>query len=411
MEVISMSELIREETKSGTMLKKHVGAIHSSGALSLLQRKIANSLLFNAYDELTKKDEHTISIKHLCFLIGYNSNDYKTVKIALIKLLSTVIEWNLIDTNTEGNQITWNASSIISDASITGSICTYSFSNRMRELLHTPEMYGQINMAIQAEFQSSYGLALYENCIRYKNLHTTPWIDFNLFRKLIGVQDHKYTIFRDFKRRALDKAVQEINQVSDINVEAEIIKQSGKPSSIRFKLKKKKIEGRAVELVSQRKQDDSLPPLLCELMMDFAMKKKQAEELLTTYDEVRVKEKVEYIKSLASYKKNTIKNLPGYLVEALKHDFQNISAIKSNSNAVNKEQVVKKKNITTDYVISKFQNLPNKKKLHIQDKFSQFIEDSKQRQYYMNHGICNSILAEEFRNFIINFSPEILHSV
>ena len=72
-------------------LKKHVAAIHSSNKLSLVQRKIANALLFNAYDELLAKEEHQIHIRTLCNLIGYDSNDYKTIKKALINLLSTVI--------------------------------------------------------------------------------------------------------------------------------------------------------------------------------------------------------------------------------------------------------------------------------------------------------------------------------
>lgn len=85
------------ERKKALELKKHVAAIHSSNKLSLLQRKIANALLFNAYDELLEKEEHSIHIATLCKLIGYDSNDYKTIKRSLVNLLATVIEWNLVD--------------------------------------------------------------------------------------------------------------------------------------------------------------------------------------------------------------------------------------------------------------------------------------------------------------------------
>ena len=40
------------EKKKALELKKHVAVIHSSNKLTLLQRKIANALLFNAYEEL-----------------------------------------------------------------------------------------------------------------------------------------------------------------------------------------------------------------------------------------------------------------------------------------------------------------------------------------------------------------------
>jgi hypothetical protein len=68
-------------------LKKHVAVIHSSNKLSLLQRKIANALLFNAYKELQNKEEHEIHIATLCQLIGYDSNDHKTIKKSLLLLL------------------------------------------------------------------------------------------------------------------------------------------------------------------------------------------------------------------------------------------------------------------------------------------------------------------------------------
>src|SRR6187401_1529078 len=91
-------------------LKKHVATIHSSNKLSLLQRKIANALLFNAYDDLLNKEEHVIHIMTLCNLIGYDSNDHKTIKKALVNLLATVIEWNLVDGNKLNVDGVWNAS-------------------------------------------------------------------------------------------------------------------------------------------------------------------------------------------------------------------------------------------------------------------------------------------------------------
>src|SRR5690349_13402545 len=99
------------ENKKTLELKKHVAAIHSSNKLSLLQRKIANALLFNAYEELLDKDEHQIHIPTLCNLIGYDSNDHKTIKKALVNLLATVIEWNLVDGNKLDKEGVWNASS------------------------------------------------------------------------------------------------------------------------------------------------------------------------------------------------------------------------------------------------------------------------------------------------------------
>ena len=61
-------------------VKKHVAAIHVSGKLTLLQRKLSNVLLLNAYDTLTSQTRHRIDARTLCLMIGYNSNDMETLK-------------------------------------------------------------------------------------------------------------------------------------------------------------------------------------------------------------------------------------------------------------------------------------------------------------------------------------------
>ncbi|MFZ1510705.1 MAG: RepB family plasmid replication initiator protein, partial [Tabrizicola sp.] len=56
-------------------VKKHVAAIHVSGKLTLLQRRLSNVLLLNAYDTLMTRGVHRIDARTLCLMIGYNSND------------------------------------------------------------------------------------------------------------------------------------------------------------------------------------------------------------------------------------------------------------------------------------------------------------------------------------------------
>ena len=78
-------------------VKKHVAAIHVSGKLTLLQRKLSNVLLLNAYDTLTSQQVHMIDARTLCLMIGYNSNDMDTLKQSLRGLAETVAEWDMLD--------------------------------------------------------------------------------------------------------------------------------------------------------------------------------------------------------------------------------------------------------------------------------------------------------------------------
>ncbi len=83
-------------------VKKHVPAIHVSGKLSLLQRKLSNVLLLNAYDPLVTQSRHRINARTLCLMIGYNSNDMEALKTALRGLAETVVGWDML--NDKGRQ-------------------------------------------------------------------------------------------------------------------------------------------------------------------------------------------------------------------------------------------------------------------------------------------------------------------
>lgn len=313
-----------EQSTKVIELKKHVAIIHSSNRLTLLQRKIANALLFNAYQDLMEKDEHEIHIANLCKLIGYDSNDHKTIKKALVNLLSTVLEWNLVDGEKLNSDGVWNASSIIADASIDGPVCTYSYSNKMRKLLHRPSIYGRLDMFVQSKFQSSYGLALYENCNRYQDIGQSPWFEIEKFRKLMGVEEGKYKVFRDFKSRVLDKAVEEVNRYSPITIKPQLRRVNQKVTAIQFLIQQSGKMQQPVEAIEE------LPDMIDSLRDQFGLSKKQIFVVLEQYSKEYINEKITLIKESPSFQQGKINNLAKYLLTALKENYQAPKASKHN---------------------------------------------------------------------------------
>ncbi len=311
----------KKETKKE--LKKHAATIHCSNTLSLLQRKITNALLYHAYQELLLKDEHEITVKQLCRLIGYQGNNHAAIKEALRGLISTVIEWNLIDDKT-GNE-NWTASSILASVCLEGPLCHYAYSPRMKQLLHSPSMFGKIDLVIQSRFRSSYGLALYENCIRYRGLPHTKWFEMELFKKLMGVPAGKYDIFRDFKRRVLDKAIDEVNTYSDLIITADFVREGRKIVKVRFKLKERAKKTRlgthkiAKQIAAKKAGDDAFKSVL---LQEFHLSEEQIEDLLTSYDGQFVQDKVALIKASKPFQEGKIENLAAYLFSAVKHNYQ-----------------------------------------------------------------------------------------
>ncbi len=217
-------------------VKKHVAAIHVSGKLTLLQRKLSNVLLLNAYDTLTTQRAHRIDARTLCLMIGYNSNDTDTLKAALRGLAETVAEWNMLD---EKGREEWGVSSLLSFAKLKEGVCDYAYSPALAEKLHDPKVFALINLNIQRQFTGGHALALYENCFRFINTGSTGWWPLDVFRRLMGVDGSDYYLsYKHLNAKIIKVAVAEVNRVSDIIIEPEVRKQGRSVSHIRFRIKR-----------------------------------------------------------------------------------------------------------------------------------------------------------------------------
>ena len=221
------------QTLPNRPLKKHVAAIHTDGHLSLLQRKLSNVLLLNAYDALLTQTEHEIDEKTLCVMLGFNSNDRKPLKESLKALASVHAEWNILGDNQE--EVEWGVSSLLSHAVLSRGKCRYGYSPALAEKLYNPAIYASINMRIQRRFKSKHALALYENCYRFKTVRSTGWWTLKTFRRLMGVDDSDYYgQFKHLNAKVIKPTVKEINAVSDIEITPEFKRSGRSISEIRF---------------------------------------------------------------------------------------------------------------------------------------------------------------------------------
>ncbi len=215
-------------------VKKNVAAIHVSGKLTLLQRKLSNVLLLNAYDTLIHHQTHRIDARTLCTMIGYNSNDMETLKASLRGLVETLAEWDMLD---ENGQQEWGVSSLLAYAKLKGGVCEYAYSAALAEKLHDPKVFALINLNIQKRFTSGHALALYENCYRFVRTGSTGWWSLELFRRLMGVNDSAYyETFKHLNAKIIKPAVAEVNKTSNIIVTPETRKMGRAVTDIRFKI-------------------------------------------------------------------------------------------------------------------------------------------------------------------------------
>ena len=91
-----------------------------------------------------------------------------------------------------------------------------------------------------ADFKSVYAVRLYELLMQWKSVGKTPVYELNKFRSQLGIGVNEYIRMEAFKRRVLDIAVDQINELSDTTVKYEQHKKGRNISGFSFSFKQKK---------------------------------------------------------------------------------------------------------------------------------------------------------------------------
>lgn len=418
------------QKEADIFLKKHVGLIHCENKLTLIQRKICNILLFNALDKINEQDIHEISLRQLCSLVGYNSNDSKLIKQSIKTLISVVMEWNLLEDSKFLNEeeypedeITWNASSLLAGASIRSGLIRYSYSPQIKAVLSSLDIYGRINLFVQSKFNSTYSLVLYENCVRFKNIKQTAWLSLELFRSLMGVSEDKYPSFKEFNRNVINVAVKEINQKSDIYIEPQFKKSGRNIAAIQFLIFEN--EGYKPAFRKTNRMDAPAPTMqqkswLTEVLIsEYNLSDKQTNEIMAEYEHEYITQKI----NLVSAKRN-IKHRGAYLISALKKDYKEREAkapkienkVTENSylrEAKQASEVAPLKNKYMTYKSKTYMGFVDhqakKIQISIHKKFEQYLKPKIEIfKFYKKKGLSSPFVMMEFMTFIEEQFPHII---
>jgi len=291
-------------------VKKHVAAIHVSGKLTLLQRKLSNVLLLNAYDMLTRQASFRMDARTLCIMVGYNSNDFETLKQSLRGLAETVAEWDMLDG--DGRQ-EWGVSSLLSYAKLKDGVCEYAYSPALAEKLSDPKVFALINLNIQRRFTSGHALALYENCYRFHRTGSTGWWTLETFRRLMGVADSDYyQSYKHLNAKIIKPAVAEVNRTSNILITPEVRKRGRAVSDIRFTIKSN--PQLAILDIDDGEGLRNAP--VYERLRGIGISDRLARQWLTEHGEAVVKTKLDYVAGQAG-----VNNPSRYLAAALRDDY------------------------------------------------------------------------------------------
>ena len=288
-------------------------------------------LLANAYNELPYTDIHSVSVVDLAAKLGFKSGNQEYLKEMLRSLRSCEVEWNLLN---KDNKQVWGVAGLLASVEIENGICTYGFAPHLRQKLHNPRIYAKLNLRLQNRFKSQYALVLWEVCFDYfdadRSKGETPFIPLSTLKELMGLKTDEYPVFGFLNRDVIKPAIREINALTNYHVDVESKRLGRRIAELKFHIKRVKhlpvqesvfpdIENLprvAVELV-QAEIDRKIALRIAEQEWDFVNSEKLPVPGRYADFLSYIAEKVEM--SVAAV---GVKNRPGYIVKAIRENYQ-----------------------------------------------------------------------------------------
>src|SRR5438270_739002 len=231
--------------------------IRQTAALTLHDRRVLNLLIENAGPGIAEDHDHYIA---MCRLRRETHKGGERVKDSILRLMGTIVEVPTKDRR--GNPATKRLALLASTTTTddednpTGEVA-YSFHKDLREILQQSQHWGRIKAYVMFAFSSKYSLCLYEFlCLRGNLRRNTEVLTLEDLREMLGVEAGKLPGFPQLNQKAIKPAVEEINALSDFNVEIEALRDGG---MVRGKLKGFRVSW-------ERKEPDAWRAVMDELM-------------------------------------------------------------------------------------------------------------------------------------------------
>lgn len=221
---------------------KASGVIHisSTRTLTLLERKISNVFLKNAYDNLLTEDEHYIEIEDLLKLLGRsNRSNLSDIKEAIKNMVNTTLAFNCLN---KDKTVQWQFSSLLTEAAIDGTRLAYSYPKRLRRSLYSPSIYARLDLVTSKKFKSRNSLALWEYlmeiiCSSTGTSVETPWIPVSEYlSKILCIPNKTEMSFKEINRLYVRRPINEINDITTLFIESVELKRENRyVVAIKFK--------------------------------------------------------------------------------------------------------------------------------------------------------------------------------
>jgi hypothetical protein len=306
----------KEEINS--IVKKHKAIINCENSLPLASRKIFNILLFLVKDRFGKDFEHQVSESDVIKFLKKTDRDITSARVNFKKLASTVIEYNIL--NNEKDHLN-GVGTMLAPAVIntTKKVWNFSFPPNIVKWVQDPNSFVFLDITTQEKFSSKYSQALWEICIGSLENQSEIYFSVTLDEcRILMCGKDNHQIYKDFKRRVVLVAIDEINDKTHLNVE----------------LFKEIKEGKRVsELVFYVRKQDGIQPLVLlsdndlfsRMVEEFGITVNIAKKIISQYDDEHILRNLNYTeqqyRKALKNKKEVQFNLGAYATSSIIKDY------------------------------------------------------------------------------------------
>lgn len=221
-------------TKSNQLIQK------TRYTLSTQQQKVLLFIIQKIQPNDKEFQTYEISLQDYCKIAGIeptNGKNYQNIRASL-KALRDKSFWITLDNGKE-TPVSWlNKVWVDPDKS--------TIEIRLDEdlkpyLLQLKSFFVSYNFYYVLAMRSQYSIRLYELLKSYENLSGMVF-ELKELRKLLNLDEGKMERWVDMKRFVIEKAIEEINLLTDLIVEYEPIKQGRAVHDVKFSMRKKSLE-------------------------------------------------------------------------------------------------------------------------------------------------------------------------
>ena len=208
----------------------------------------------------TAFNEYVLDIKDLYAVCGLQKESYTELKNMMIGLKSKC--WWMPMKNDPDTESAVSWFNTVRTNKKSGKV-TIKFHEDMMpyllELTGSDGFYTGYNLRFVLPMSSQYAPRLYELLKSYQKNNEAWFFEVDKLKRLLGAENYKD--FKDFRRRALDPAVKEINEYTDLNIAYKAEKQGVKYSRVTFYMYAKKPKAlHEAKMAGERKLDGEADP-------------------------------------------------------------------------------------------------------------------------------------------------------